>query len=123
MGLHNKELGRRGEDAAARWYLESGYDILDRNWRRREGELDLVVGRDDMVVFVEVKTRSSDRYGSGFHAVNRVKQQRIRRLAADWLAERRRSGRGAAGGFVSDIRFDVADVDQRGHLRVREGCF
>ncbi len=127
MGTHNRDLGRRGEAAASRWYEASGYRILDRNWRCAHGELDLVVGRDAIVVFVEVKARSSGRYGSGFDAVGLAKQRRLRRLASAWLTERRRrrdrSGEPPGGSFTVDVRFDVVDVDARGHVRVREACF
>lgn len=128
MGTHNRDLGRRGEDAAAQWYEAAGYRVLDRNWRCEHGELDLVVGRGGAVVFVEVKARSSGRYGSGFDAVGWAKQRRLRRLASVWLAERRQA-RGRAGGpsgpgsFGAEVRFDVVDVDARGHVRVREACF
>ncbi len=127
MGAHNQKLGRRGEDAAARWYAKAGYRILDRNWRCEHGELDLVVGRATTVVFVEVKARSSGRYGSGFAAVGWEKQRRIRRLASAWLTARRRDrdrpGEATDAAFAAEIRFDVVDVDARGHVRVREGCF
>lgn len=127
VGTHNQQLGRRGEDAAARWYDEAGYRVLDRNWRCEHGEIDLVVGRHTTVVFVEVKARSSGRYGSGFDAVGVTKQRRLRRLASAWLAERRRlvgtSRRDRTGSFAAELRFDVVDVDARGHVRVREGCF
>ena len=97
-----RALGQRGEDLVARWYETGGYEILDRNWRRREGELDLILGRGRTVVFCEVKTRTSDRFGAPVEAITRVKQQRIRALAARWLAEHRVGGR--------DLRFDVASV-------------
>lgn len=120
-------MGRRGEAAAARWYEASGYRVLDRNWRCEHGELDLVVGRGATVVFVEVKTRSSGRYGSGFDAVGWAKQRRLRRLASVWLSDRRTRravSRSSPGGSPSvDVRFDVVDVDARGHVRVREACF
>lgn len=127
MGTHNRDLGRRGEEAAARWYEASGYRILDRNWRCEHGELDLVVGRDATVAFVEVKTRSSGRYGSGFDAVGREKQRRLRRLALAWLTERRSGATGTrwstGRSSAVDVRFDVVDVDARGNVRVREACF
>ena len=114
-----RALGQRGEDLAARWYETGGYAILDRNWRRREGELDLILGRGRTVVFCEVKTRTSNRFGAPVEAITRVKQQRIRTLAARWLAERRLGGR--------DLRFDVASVMvERGTdpvVEVIEGAF
>ena len=58
-------LGRWGEDLVARRYETAGYEVLDRNWRIKGGELDLVLGRHDEIVFCEVKTRSSDCFGSG----------------------------------------------------------
>ena len=126
MGSHNQDLGRLGENAATRWYLEAGYRVLDRNWRCEHGELDLVVASNDIIVFVEVKARTSTRFGTGFDAVGRAKQQRLRRLAASWLSARRRDGPGSGvttAGLFADVRFDVVDVDGRGHVRVREGCF
>ncbi|HEX7459856.1 MAG TPA: YraN family protein, partial [Acidimicrobiales bacterium] len=84
---HNRSLGASGEDLAAGWYEDQGYEILERNWRRREGEVDLIVRRRRTVVFVEVKTRTSDAFGTGAEAVLPAKQRRIRRLASRWLAE------------------------------------
>ena len=94
-------LGQAGEAAAAAWYEANGYEVLDRNWRCRDGELDLILGRGRELVFCEVKTRTSTAFGVPAEAVTPVKQARIRRLAARWLAERGRRGR---------IRFDVASV-------------
>jgi putative endonuclease len=91
---------------------------LDRNWRCREGELDLVVRIGGTVVFCEVKTRSSDRFGYPVEAVTGVKQARIRRLATRWLRERG----GSFGPRPRSIRFDVVSglPDQ---LDVVEGAF
>ena len=50
---------------AAQWYEDNGYEILERNWRRREGEIDLIVRSGKTVAFCEVKTRSTDRFGPG----------------------------------------------------------
>lgn len=97
-----RALGIRGEEAAAAWYQEHGYRVVDRNWRCRSGELDLVVRRGGLVVFCEVKTRSSDAFGLPAEAVGRQKQQRIRVLAARWLEE--------SPSPAAEIRFDVAAV-------------
>ena len=102
-GPDRRALGAAGEQAAADWYEAGGYRVLDRNWRVREGELDLVaLTSDGVVVFCEVKTRTSDRFGAPVEAVTTTKQRRIRTLAAQWLAAHPEVG-GA-------IRFDVASV-------------
>ena len=71
MADHRRTLGVAGEDAVAAWYSNAGYALLDRNWRCREGELDLVVARDRAVVFCEVKTRRGTAFGAPFEAVTR----------------------------------------------------
>ncbi|MEX0663862.1 MAG: YraN family protein [Acidimicrobiia bacterium] len=97
-----RALGASGEDLAARWYAKRGYLLLDRNWRCREGELDLVLSAKRTVVFCEVKTRRSDAFGAPFEAVTPTKQRRLRGLAARWLDEHPQRG--------VDLRFDVASV-------------
>ncbi|WP_234031169.1 YraN family protein [Mycetocola zhujimingii] len=80
-------LGRRGEDLAAEHLTGLGYRILDRNWRCRQGEIDVIATRGDVIAFVEVKTRSSLAFGHPFEAVTPTKLARLRRLAAAWCAE------------------------------------
>ena len=106
-------LGEWGETRVARHYEAAGYEVLDRNWRVRGGELDLVLGRGDEIVFCEVKTRSSDRFGHGTEAVGARKQQFLRRTAVSWLDAHERRGR---------LRFDVAAVT-RGRIEVVESAF
>jgi len=101
-----RHLGNAGEDAAAAWYVGRGFEVLARNWRVREGELDLVVRRGATIVFCEVKTRSSDRFGVPTEAVTAVKQRRLRRLAMLWLA--------AHPETRGELRFDVASVTPAG---------
>ncbi len=110
-----RALGAAGEAAAARWYEQRGYEVLDRNWRCREGELDLVVRTEKVLVFCEVKTRTTDRFGSPVEAVTRGKQVRLRRLAAQWLAS-------DSSDRPPEIRFDVASV-LAGRLEVYEAAF
>lgn len=102
MTRARQALGAAGEDLSAAWYQERGYRVLARNWRCREGELDLVLRLGTTVVFCEVKTRTSLAFGSPLEAVTPVKQRRIRRLAAAWLHE--------TGGKAAAVRFDVAAV-------------
>jgi len=81
------ELGRAGEDVAARHLRDAGYRILERNWRCRFGEIDLIAGRGELTVFVEVKTRSTVDYGHPFEAITFRKLARLRRLVAEWCAQ------------------------------------
>jgi putative endonuclease len=81
------ELGRRGEDLAARFLEDAGYSIVERNWRCRQGEIDIVARIADTLVFVEVKTRSGLAFGHPFEAITATKLTRLRGLAAAWCAE------------------------------------
>lgn len=82
-----RELGRRGEELAAGYLTELGLVVLQRNWRCREGELD-IISTDGLgkVYFCEVKTRSGEGYGIPAESVTRGKRRRIRRLATVWLS-------------------------------------
>ncbi|MFT4028667.1 MAG: YraN family protein [Protaetiibacter sp.] len=78
------ELGRRGERLAERYLLARGYRLVERNWRCRHGEIDLVARDGDTLVFVEVKTRTSTAFGHPFEAITPAKLARLRRLAGLW---------------------------------------
>jgi putative endonuclease len=84
-----RELGRFGEAFAARYLVEHGMVVLDRNWRCDAGEIDLVLRDGPVLVVCEVKTRSSHAFGSPLEGVTERKAARLRRLAARWLAEHR----------------------------------
>jgi putative endonuclease len=94
--------GRWGEDVAAGWYRDRGYTLVARNWRCPIGEIDLIVRRRRLLVVVEVKARRTEMYGPAAAAVGPTKQQRLRRLAAEWLA--------TSGTRGVDVRFDVVAV-------------
>jgi len=114
MGESYRQVrGRAGEEAAAQWYSERGFAVLDRNWRCPVGELDLVVARGSLIVFCEVKTRSSEVFGSPVDAVTSAKRRRLRRLAASWLSQHGLRGR---------VRFDVVGVLD-GQVDVVEDAF
>ena len=81
-------VGRYGEDVAVRHLEAAGMVVLERNWRCREGEIDIVARDGDVLVVCEVKTRRSETYGSPLEAITHAKARRLRRLAAGWLAER-----------------------------------
>lgn len=98
-------VGAYGERLAARYLVDSGMQILDRNWRCDQGEIDLVAMDDSCLVIVEVKTRRSLAFGSPVEAVTAVKAARLRRLAACWLSQHRSQVEA-----VADIRIDVIGV-------------
>jgi putative endonuclease len=109
-----RALGGSGESAAAAWYEAHGYEVVDRNWRVREGELDLVLRRGRTVVFCEVKARSTAAYGLPAEAVTVAKQRRVRALARQWLS--------TTGARPAVVRFDVAAV-LAGQVEVIEDAF
>jgi putative endonuclease len=93
-------LGVQAEAAMASWYAAQGYEILARNWRTSGGEIDIVAALDDVVVIVEVKARSSARFGTGLDAITPTKLARLHRLGRAFLREHAIVGR--------TLRVDVA---------------
>lgn len=89
MNLFQKNLGQEGEDRAARYLAKQGYRILERNYRTRVGEIDLIVLHQGTVVFVEVKTRTSDAYGAPELAVTPQKQRRMIKAALGYIKHRK----------------------------------
>ena len=92
-----------GEDLACAELERLGYAILDRRYRTRFGEIDIVASIDDVTVFVEVKARAGEQFGGGAEAVTRWKQRRIAQMAVDYLARHRLHDR--------PCRFDVVVVE------------
>lgn len=101
------QRGKEGEQAVAVEYQRRGYEVVARNWRAREGELDLVCfdALNSTIVFCEVKTRSSSRFGGALEAVDQRRVKRLRNAAARYLAEHKP--------HISNVRFDVAAVDAK----------
>lgn len=95
-------LGRTGEQLAVEHLVDSGYVVIERNWRCRQGEIDIVVRHGATTVFVEVKTRSGVGYGHPFEALSLTKLARLRRLAGAWCE--------AHPSVHGDIRIDVIAV-------------
>jgi putative endonuclease len=106
-------LGRFGEQVAARHLEEAGLEILDRNWRCADGEIDIVAVDGATLVICEVKTRSGLAFGDPAEAVVAAKSARLRRLALRWLAAHSLNS--------SELRFDVVTVLRRaeGGLLIR----
>lgn len=97
-----QKLGAWGEQLATRHLVGEGMVVLDRNWRGEGGELDLVLRDGSTLVVCEVKTRSSTAWGEPLEAVGRRKADRLRRLAARWMA--------AHGVRAPDVRIDLVGV-------------
>ena len=98
-----QQSGRRAEELAAEFLRAQGFEILQRNYLRRLGELDVIARRADLLVIVEVRTRSSAAFGGAAASVDRRKQQRIIRAATALLQQRAELARLA-------VRFDVIVV-------------
>ena len=88
------DLGRAGEQQAADYLSDSGYAIVDRNWRHAQGEIDIVAVREDALVIVEVKTRRTERFGHPFEAIDERKRRRLWRLAYAWAEAHPETSRG-----------------------------
>lgn len=103
-------LGATGEALAERFLTDRGMSVIDRNWRCRQGEIDLVLRDGEEIVVCEVKTRRSTSFGQPVEAITRAKLGRLRRLAGAWLAAHEVSGQG--------VRLDVV-----GLLGQRDGTY
>jgi putative endonuclease len=115
---HHCELGESGENLACDELRRQGYAILDRRYRTRAGEIDIVARDGSALVFVEVKTRRSARFGGPHDALTHAKRQRVTTMAADWLARHRIR--------ASSCRFDVVGVtvaDGRPAVTLVRGAF
>ena len=87
MTERNQRLGEAGERIASRYLEQQGYQVVDRNIRRREGEIDLVALHGETLVFVEVKLRTSRKMGAAVQAVSPAKGARLRGLAEAYSAD------------------------------------
>jgi putative endonuclease len=100
--VNTKPLGKKGEDLAASYFRDRGWEILERNYRSRRGEIDLVCQDRDTIVFVEVKARTSAGFARPDESVTHRKQAKLRRLVEEYLVTHRLES--------SDVRFDVLGV-------------
>ena len=104
MGRKARKFGERGEWLASLYLRLKGYKILEKNFRTRLGEIDLIVEKGGTLAFVEVKSRSSDAFGSPVEAVDSRKRRRIADIASLYLASRRQSW--------DTVRFDVVSISK-----------
>jgi putative endonuclease len=99
----NQSIGAFGEEKVSEYLLAQHYEIIERNWRIKEGEIDIVaLSNKGVFSFIEVKTRSSVAFGHPFEAINNDKAHRMQRLALAWLATHKC--------FGCDYAIDVAAV-------------
>jgi putative endonuclease len=115
---HRQSLGKRGEDLACEELQKRGYAVIDRRFRTRSGELDIIARDGGILVFVEVRARSACSFGTPFESVTWKKRQRIGRMAAAYLWAKR----------MSDVacRFDVVSIVEHrgGHtIELLRGAF
>ena len=99
------EKGKLGENLAAAYFQALGWTILARNYHTRWGEVDIIAQEGNALVFIEVKLRRSQIYGTGYEAINPAKQRRIAKAALQYLQEN--------GGLERPVRFDAFIIQSR----------
>ena len=103
LTIQRRDLGRFGEETAASYLRHKGFNIIERNYRQRIGELDIIARQGSCLVFVEVRTKTDDRCGLPEESVTAVKIKKLRRLAQSYLQARSIKS-------DQDIRFDVVAI-------------
>jgi putative endonuclease len=100
--FNKKEIGKIGEEIASKHIIDRGYVVLERNYRTRYGELDIIAKENNYLVFIEVKARKGTEFGYPREAVDWYKQSRIKNIASLYIAKKKLHN--------SKIRFDVVEV-------------
>ena len=103
--VSNKEVGKKGEDEAANYLLAKGFEILERNFRFKRNEVDIIARLENLLVFVEVKIRSSNLYGYPESFVSEGQVERIMETAEEYQH---------LINWKGDIRFDIISVEKTG---------
>lgn len=114
-----RATGQRGEDLAADYLTQQGFAVVERNYRCQWGEIDIICRQGTLLIFVEVRSKTTDRYGTPEESINRVKMSRIRKTAMDYL-------RNNPEGRPVKLRFDFIAVtfnDQKGSINHIKGAF
>lgn len=99
---NNVERGKIGEAMATNYLIDRGYYILDRNFRWKTGEIDIIASKKEILIFIEVKTRTNINYGYAYEAVNRKKQKRIINTAFYYIKLNKM--------YNYQLRFDIIEV-------------
>ena len=100
--MNKRKFGIIGEKIAQKYLKYNKYEIIENNYYTRNGEIDIIASKNNYIIFVEVKTRTNEKYGRASEAVNNIKKNHMKRSAAIFLKENNFSG------FT--IRFDVIEV-------------
>ena len=100
MATHN-DLGKKGEEIAAAYLINKGHKILVQNYRHEKAEVDIISAHSDTVIFTEVKTRSTDRYGFPEESVSTKKKEKLREAMDHYLAE---------NNIKEESRFDIISI-------------
>ncbi len=108
MSTSRVGLGRLAEICAARYLERNGYRIICRNYRSRRGEIDIIARNGSYLVFVEVRSKSSNRFGSPAESVTQAKQHKLRLTAEKYMQENNLED--------VDCRFDLVEVDGSGDV-------
>ncbi len=112
-------LGKQGEDMATAHLKKNGFQIVTRNYRQKSGEIDIIARDGEWLVFIEVKTRKSLRFGQPFEAVTQKKQTQIGRVALDYMTRNKL--------LDQAVRFDVISImvnqDGKADIEHLPNCF
>jgi len=101
--IHKNSLGQKGEEIACKALEKEGYRIIEKNFRCRQGEIDIIAEEKEILCFIEVKARSSEKFGLPEEAVRKWKQKKLLTVAVIYLEQKKIKSR--------DMRFDIVSVD------------
>ena len=104
---NSQEIGKIGEEIAKKYLLENNYKIVAKNFRCKFGEIDIIAYDKEELVFIEVKTRTSNKYGTGINSINRIKQQHLYKTAEYYLYKKK---------INKSIRIDAIEINLKGEL-------
>lgn len=119
MSKNRQQTGKFGEQHAAVFLKQNGYTVIERNYRQRCGEIDIIAKDGETLVFIEVKTRRTTGFGSPFEAITTRKKRQIARTAQDYLCRKKLTNKPA--------RFDVIGIvllkEQKPHIEIIKNAF